>query len=55
MIGKVSGIFFDKGSNFYNLQVKLNNDIARLNYVYVIIDKSRNEIDSLTKATLDLQ
>lgn len=55
MIGKVSKVSYDKGSNFYDLQVKLNNNIARLNYVYVIIDKSKNEIDSLTKATLELQ
>lgn len=53
MLGTVAKVGFDQGSSFYHLGVKLSNNLSKLNYVYIILDKSRNEIDSLTRATIE--
>ena len=36
-----------KGGNYYEIQVKLSTDFRKLNYVQVIRNLARNEIDSL--------
>ena len=41
----------EPGENFYNIETKLFNDLARTNQVYVIIDLHKNEIDSLNHQT----
>jgi rod shape-determining protein MreC len=55
MIGTVTKVQFDPGSNFYDLQVRLGTDFSRLNYIYIIQDKARIEIDSLTHETKIIQ
>lgn len=52
-IGKVDKVSFESGSSFYDLRVKLVTNFNRLGYVYVIIDKSKPQLDSLDKAILN--
>jgi rod shape-determining protein MreC len=46
-VGLVTKAQIEPGENFYNIETKLFNDLARTNQVYVIIDLHKNEIDSL--------
>jgi rod shape-determining protein MreC len=46
MIGLIDD-FRLKGGNYYEINVKLSNDFRKLNYVQVIQNFARNEIDSL--------
>ena len=39
----------DEGSSFYNINVRLTNDISSLSYVYVVKNKRKNELDSLQR------
>jgi rod shape-determining protein MreC len=41
-----------KGGNYYEIRVKLSNDFRKLNYVQVIGNLAKNEIDSLENAAL---
>ncbi len=52
-IGRVDKISFDSGSSFYDLRVKLVTNFNRLGYVYVIVDKSKPQLDSLANAILN--
>lgn len=54
-IGIVTKVQFDPGSSFYDLLVRLGTDFSALNYVYVIQDKARTEIDSLMVKTKSAQ
>ncbi len=46
-IGKVKEILLDPGSNFFTIQVKLNIDISRIQYVHVIKDLFRQDKNSV--------
>ncbi|MEP7269481.1 MAG: rod shape-determining protein MreC [Saprospiraceae bacterium] len=50
-VGLVTRAFVLPGENFYLIQTKLFNDIAKANYVYVVDDLHRTEIDSLSQHT----
>ena len=52
-IGTVEKVGYESGSSFYDLKVKLVTNFNRLGYVYVILDKSRPQLDSLTKAIVN--
>jgi len=47
-IGEIIKAVVEPGENFYVVEVRLFNDLSRSNYVYVIQDLHKNEIDSLT-------
>jgi rod shape-determining protein MreC len=49
LIGTIEN-FKLKGGNYYEIKVKLSNDFRKLNYVKVIHNISKNEIDSLENA-----
>ncbi|HNB91860.1 MAG TPA: rod shape-determining protein MreC, partial [Saprospiraceae bacterium] len=51
-IGRVENVGFDPGSSFYDLKVKLTTDFNNLTYVYVILDKTKPQLDSLNNAIL---
>ncbi len=44
-IGRVTDIKLEGGSNFYSINVELNNDIAREQYVYVIDNLMQKELN----------
>lgn len=50
-VGLVTRAQIEPGENFYNIETRLFNDLARTNQVYVIIDLHKNEIDSLNHQT----
>ncbi len=45
----------DPGSSFYNINVKLTNDVAGLSYVYIVKNNKKNQLDSLMKSIQDVQ
>lgn len=47
-IGEIIKAVVEPGENFYVVEVRLFNDLSRTNYVYVVNDLHKNEIDSLT-------
>lgn len=48
-IGEIVTAIVEPGENFYVIEVRLFNDLSRTNFVYVVNDLHKNEIDSLTK------
>jgi len=52
-IGKVEEVGFESGSSFYDLKVRLVTNFNSLGYVYVIIDKSKPQLDSLSNALIN--
>jgi len=50
MIGTVTGFDFE-GGNFHNITVNLATDFRKLNYIYVIEDRFREELLELEKAS----
>lgn len=48
-IGEVIKATVEPGENFYIVEVRLFNDLSRTNFVYVVNDLHKHEIDSLTK------
>jgi len=53
-VGSISNFSFsDEGSGNYNIDVKVFSDLSREEYVYVIENRQRAEIDSLQKLVLD--
>jgi rod shape-determining protein MreC len=46
-VGLVTKAQVEPGENFYNIEARLFNDLARTGQVYVVNDLHRNEIDSL--------
>lgn len=52
-IGRVEEVGFESGSSFYDLKVKMVTNFNRLGYVYVILDKSKPQLDSLSNALIN--
>ena len=52
MIGTVSDFSIKPGSNYYEIEVKLNNDFNTLQYVYVAKNLFQSEIKELEEKTL---
>jgi len=52
-IGRVEEVSFESGSSFYDLKVRLVTNFNKLGYVYVILDKSKPQLDSLTNALIN--
>lgn len=48
-VGKVISASVPSGSNFYDIQVEIVNDLYRLHYVYVVKNLMREEFDLLLK------
>jgi rod shape-determining protein MreC len=46
-VGLITEAFVEPGENFYTIKLRLFNDITRAQYVYVVQDLHRMEIDSL--------
>ncbi|MCO5278246.1 MAG: rod shape-determining protein MreC [Saprospiraceae bacterium] len=51
-VGRVESVGFESGSSFYDLKVKLSTDFNNLGYVYVVIDKTKPQLDSLNNAII---
>jgi rod shape-determining protein MreC len=51
-IGIVSDKNINGGSNFYQLQIKLFEDLSKIKYTYVVENKAAEEIDALLKNPL---
>jgi len=51
-IGRVESIGYESGSSFYDLKVKLSTDFNNLSYVYVVLDKTKPQLDSLANAII---
>lgn len=47
VVGTIEDAIINSGSNFYDLEVKLLNDFYNLQYVYVIKNLLKNDIDSV--------
>lgn len=47
MVGTVENVHLAQGSNFYSIKVQTVNDLNRLNYVYVVKNLMKAELDSL--------
>ena len=51
-VGRVESVGFESGSSFYDLKVKISTDFNNLSYVYVVIDKTKPQLDSLNNALI---
>lgn len=47
MIGVIDTFWIPKGSNFYNIDVKLQNDLSSTKYVYIVNNLMKDEQDDL--------
>ena len=47
MIGKITDFELESGSNFYNIDVELSNDLTNIQYVYVVNHLQQEEIKQL--------
>ena len=47
VIGYIESFEIDPGQSYYSIEVKLVNDLSKLNYVYIIDHEAKNIIDSL--------
>ncbi len=50
-IGIVKAIDLKPGNNYYNIKVALFQDMSNLNYVYIVKNKDKSEINTLLKTT----
>ena len=50
-IGTVVKADLDASKNYYNINIKLFNDMSNIGYVYVVKNKAKKEIDSLLNNT----
>ncbi len=50
-IGIVDTFWIDGGSNFYTIDVNLNNDLSKTDQVYVVQNLIKGELDSLETGT----
>ena len=48
MIGTVAIVKPNKNDNFYNIAVKLFTDFNRIDYVYIVKNRFKSELDTLT-------
>lgn len=46
-VATVKDLHPDESTSFYNMNVKLTNDINRLSYVYIVKNEKKKELDSL--------
>ena len=53
LIGAVDSFWLEQGYNSYTIDVKLNNDLSRLNYVYIINDDFKAEKEAIEQANKD--
>jgi len=51
MVGIVNAIKIKGDENFYNIEVKLATDFSTLNYVYIVKNKLKFQLDSLESAS----
>ncbi|MFD2725313.1 rod shape-determining protein MreC [Hyunsoonleella rubra] len=51
LVGTVENSKLDVAENFYEINVRLFNDMTNLEHVYIIENKDREEIENLLKAT----
>lgn len=54
LIGTVESISLRSNATFYDIQIRLSNDFFQLSYVYVVKNRHKNEIDSLTTSSIEL-
>lgn len=47
MIGVTDKVHLDEGDNYYNIRLRLSTDFGKLNYVQVLDNTMRSELDSL--------
>ena len=47
LVAKVKDLRPDESTSFYNVNVRLTNDINRLSYVYIVKTTKKKELDSL--------
>lgn len=48
-VGEITKATIEPGENFYIIEVRLFNDLAKTNHVYVVNDLHKNELDSLSQ------
>ena len=53
MIGSVVSHEIPEGSNFYDIQIRLNNDLSNLDYTYVVVNLDRDELLELERSMVD--
>ena len=51
LIGTVVDYSIPNNQSFYEITIKLNNDLANLNHVKLIANKNKNEISTLQSKT----
>ncbi|WP_281764338.1 rod shape-determining protein MreC [Neptunitalea lumnitzerae] len=51
LVGTVEKFTFNQSGNAYIIDVKLNNDMTNVGYVYIIENKDKNEIEQLLETT----
>ncbi len=55
MIGKIDTFWLQDGSNYYNIKVKLTNDLAKVKSVYVVENLMKIEQEKLEEEVIDGQ
>ena len=53
VVGTIKDLEIPSGSNFYDINVQLNNELDRLSYIYIIKHFKKIELDSLANSTFD--
>lgn len=53
VIGVIDDLSIPSGSNFYDIDVQLNNELDRLSYIYIIKNYNKVELDSLSNSSFD--
>ena len=51
LIGTIENFEVQTGRSNYTIQVKLNNDPSKEKYVYIILNKNRDELEMLNEVT----
>lgn len=54
-IGTISSFQLDASQNYYNINIKLFNDMTNIGHVYIIKNLDRKEIEILEEQTSDEQ
>ena len=53
MIGTIDTFWLQEGTNFYEIQVNLVNDLSRVKYVFVVDNLMKKELEQLEKEVSD--
>jgi len=53
MLGVIDTFWLEQGNDSYAIQVKLNNDISNLQYVYVVDNLLSEEQSAIEEATIN--